>query len=204
MKKRQRLPIEQLRAAGKAAQEMLVKKGLAAPDSALEKIRQMKDAPMLPGMPEYLPHVDTLHLAQRIMYDLLVMWKAECLKTPTYYIKVGRSKRKMTEGRIDNVTEFFKFVVKEMRAIEKLLKKEMDAMPPLLTKLEAVPVMSDILRPLGKYENTRAMLRFLVDSFAVAVVLKQKHSTAEYADWFLGWSEQLENLWQKPKKTESV
>lgn len=182
--KRKRLPIEQLRAAGRTARDMLVEKGILAKESILDKIAKDKDAPMLPGIPDYLPRPWTLDCAQQIMYDLLVMWKAESKGDPM---------------RVQDITEFFKFVVSELHKVEKTLDVEKKNMPEMFMKLNEVPFLKDIFSPMRKHENLRAIHRFFVDSFAVAIVLKETHTTSEFADWFLTWTDKLRQLWATPE-----
>ena len=179
--KKQRLPIEQLRKAGKIAQEMLVKKGLVAGKSVIDEILKKEGTPMLPGIPAYLPHRWTITASQRIMYDLLIIWKDKA------------------KGKSENLTEFFKFIIAQLREQEKQYKKEMDNMPKIFDSLKNVPVLKDVFSPLRKRENIQAIQRFFIDSFAVAISIKGKHTTSDYANWFLDWTEDMYQLWVNPK-----
>jgi hypothetical protein len=119
-----------------------------------------------------------------MMFDLLLLWKKEC-----------RGNRARTE----NLTEFFKFVVKEMRAQEKKFEAEMNAMPTLLKSMKEIPVLKEVFAPMRKKENSKAIQRFFVDSFAVAIALKKKECTSDYANWFLDWTQELYLLWLSPE-----
>lgn len=188
-KTKKRLPIEQLRAAGKVARDMLAKRGIIAEESVLDKILETKDAPTLPGHPSvYLPHQWTLQASQHIMYDFLAMWICKCKE----------------EHNIDaeNITEFFKFLIKELRRQEKKTKKEMKDMPQLLKAMKEVPVLKEVFGPMRKWETVKAMQRFFIDSFAVSVVLKNNHTVSEYANWFLDWTLELNKLWIQPENRE--
>lgn len=186
-KKKKRLPIEQLRQAGKMARGMLVKRGIIAEYSILDGILQTKTGPTLPGHPSvYLPHQWTLQAAQHMMYDFLVIWIAEC-------------KKKKEEEEAENITNFFKFLIKEMRSQEKNVKKEIKNMPKLLKAMKEVPVLKDVFGPMRKQEALKGMQSFFIDSFAVSVVLKNNHSVSEFANWFLDWTQELNKLWIKPE-----
>ena len=187
--RKKRLPIEQLREAGKIARQMLVDRGILAKESLLDNLLKGKNAPKLPGIPVYLPHQWTLQASQRMMYDLLVIWKIEC-----------KGDNEMTE----NLTEFFKFVVKELRKKERKFDKEVKENRSKFSKeIDEVPVLKDVFSPLRKKEGMRAMNRFFVDSFAVSIALKNINSVSEYADWFLDWTQELYAIWVKPEKNEA-
>ena len=189
MAKKKRLPIEQLREVGKQAREMLVKRGIISKDSTIDQLFKTENAPTLPGIPAYLPHQWTLQAAQRMMMDLLIIWKEECRKRNLYN---------------EDITEFFKFVVKELRRQEKKFKKEMDAMPSLIKSMKETPVLKDVFSPMRKKESMHAMQRFFIDSFAVAVVVKDKQNVSEYANWFLDWTQDLYALWVKPEERDKI
>lgn len=197
---KKRAPLEQLLEAGKVAKQMLKDKGMEAQTSVLDQILKDKDAPILPGIPTYLPHQWTVKAAQRIMYDLAVLWRQECAAHPEY--KVG--KKKKTEGREEDITQFFTFVIKELRAQEKEYDEDVDNMPKLLKSLKEIPVLKDVFSPVRKRDNIKAIQRFFVDSFAVAIVVKNNYSTSEYLNWFLDWTQNLYELWVSPKMREKI
>jgi len=188
MSKKQRAPIEQLREASKLAREMLVKKGILSEKSIIDEIIQKEGAPLLPGIPAYLPHRWTIKSSQRIMFDILVMWKEKT------------EKNKDTQ---ENITQFFKFVVEEMRKQDLKYQDEVDRMSSSLKILKDIPVLKEVFSPVRKKENMHAIQRFFVDSFAVSIMLKRNHTTTDYANWFLDWTEDMYTLWSEPvtKKT---
>lgn len=171
------------------AREMLVEKGIIAKDSVLDKIINTKDAPTLPGIPVYLPHQWTLQGAQHMMYDFLLLWRNEC---------------KDNEQRMDNVTEFFKFMIAEMRRQESMVNQEIVAMPHLIKAMKSVPVLKDVFSPLRKKDTVRSMQRFFVDSFAVSIVVKSNHTVSEYAEWFLDWTNEMLKIWLSPEHRDKL
>lgn len=185
--------MEQLREAGKVARQMLVDKGIISDKSIIDQILKDSRAPVLPGIPAYLPHEWTLRAAERVLRDLVVMWKEETKNKPK---------------KQNDITEFWKFVVKQLRNQEQLFNKEKNAMPKKIAEMEKkvgeVPVLKEVFSPMRKEENLKAIQHFLVDSFAVAVVVKQHHSVGEYLNWFLDWTQELHLLWVKPSKRKDV
>lgn len=190
---KKRAPLEQLREAGRMARQMLVDKGILAKESVIDQIVKDSRAPTLPGIPAYLPHEWTLRAAQRIMRDLVVIWKEET-----------KGKKKQRE----NITEFWKFVLSNLRAQEEAFATEKKAMPAKIAEMEKkigeVLVLKEVFSPMRKEENLKAIQHFLVDSFAVAIVVKQHHSVGEYLNWFLDWTQELHLLWVKPSKRKDV
>lgn len=186
---KKRPPIEQLLEAGKIARQMLQDKGLEARESVLDSIVKDKNAPFLPGLPRYLPHQWTVKAAQRIMYDILLMWKEEC---------------KDDEKKCEDITAFWTFFITELREQEKMFEEDVEKQPELIKGLKEVPVLKDVFAPVRKLENNRAIQRFFVDVFAVSIVLKNNHTTSEFSNWFLDWTQDLHALWLKPKDRENV
>ncbi len=186
-----RAPQEQLLAAGWMAKQMLQEKGIEAKISILDEIVNTEDAPMLPGIPYYLPHRWTLKKSQQIMYDLLLLWKDECNK---------RQGKKAKDP--EDITQFFKFLIGELRKQEKEYEREIARTPRLLKSLKTVPILKDVFMPIEKRDTVHAIQHFFIDSLAVAIVLKNNHSTSDYANWFLDWTEDLHTLWIKqiPKR----
>ena len=184
-KKKKRLPIEQLREAGEQARKMLAEKGIISKESTIDKLFAEKETPTLPGIPAYLPHQWTLQVAQRMMMDLLILWKQDCKSKNSYN---------------ENITEFFKFVVKELRRQEKKFYKEEQLMSKTIKLLDEVPVLKDVFSPTRKKESMHAIQRFFIDSFAVSITLNGSESVSEYANWFLDWTQDLYVLWMKPEK----
>lgn len=185
MATKRRAPIEQLREAGRMAKEMLIERGIQTKESTIDKIIADKKSPMLPGIPAYLPHAWTIKATQRIMRDLIIIWREEC---------------KGNKVKMEDITLFWKFCVKELHRQEKAFAKEEKEMSILIKATKEVPVLKDIFSPTRKKENAHAIQQFLVDSFAVGIVVEQNHSTSEYLNWFLDWTEALHTYWTKSKK----
>lgn len=183
MAKKKRAPIEQLRQAGKIAKEMAIKRGLRTENSVIDDILQNANAPKLPGIPSYLPHEWTLKAAQRIMYDLLVMWRDET---------------KEDAKRAENITAFWTFVIQQLRAQEKVFDEEMKDMPRLVKMSATAPLLKDIFGPMRKKENVKAIQHFFVDAFAVSIVIKSNVCVSDFVNWFVDWTEELYKFWIKP------
>lgn len=186
---KKRAPIEQLRAAGKVAKEMLVARGIEAEDSIIDQLITDSRAPTLPGIPAYLPHEWTLKATQQIMRDIVILWKAKCGNNHT---------------KAEDITQFWLFVREELRKQEAAFNKEAKKMPKLIATMKDVPVLKDIFSPMRKKENIEAIHRFLVDSFAVAIVVKKHHATSDYLHWFIDWTQDLSALWVKPSSRKKL
>ena len=192
MEKKTRAPIKQLREAGKIIKELLIKKGLQSEKEIISEILNTKDAPLLPGQhSSYIPRPWTIQSSQRMLYDILILWKDKC--------KDNSSKK-------ENITEFWKFVVKELRDQIHLANQELVNMPKMLKQMGGVPLLKDVFSPMQKKDTLKAMQKFFIDSFAIAVVLKNHTSVSSYANWFLDWTNDLNKLWIKPedRKNEKV
>jgi hypothetical protein len=184
METKQRAPHEQLLEAGRMAKRMLQEKGIEAKKSILDEITKTEGAPLLPGIPYYLPHRWTLKKSQQIMYDLLLLWKDKCNKD--------------TKKDPENITQFFQFLIGELRQQEKDYDREIARVPKLIKSLKTIPVLKDVFLPVNKRDVVRSIQRFFIDSLAVAIVVKNNHSTSEYANWFLDWTEELHKIWVNP------
>lgn len=193
--KKKRPPIKQLIQAGKMAQKMLIEKGLQAKDSQIDRILLEKNSPPLPGVPSYLPRKDTLRASRNIAFDLLIMWKEKTMKN---------------KDRMENVSEFFTFAVKRLQFYEDKALREHKAIEKEIKEFvkgtKEAPVLGTIFDPLEKYETTSAIIRFFVDSFAVAIMVKNTETTGQFAEWFFTWTEKLEDLWpsDKPLQLKNV
>jgi hypothetical protein len=190
MSKKRRAPISQLREAGKFAQKLLIDKGIQSEKNIISDILNSKEAPLLPGRhSSYIPHMWTIDSSQRMLYDFLIIWKDNC---------------KGSKFRQENITEFWKFIVKELRMQIEKANQEIVDMPKILRKVKVVPVLKDIFSPMQKKDTMKAMQKFFIDSFAIAVVLKSHNSVSEYANWFLDWSQELKKLWLPKEKREQI
>lgn len=168
---------------------MLIKRGLRTEESVIDKILTDSRAPVLPGIPAYLPHEWTLQATRQIMRNIVIMWKDDC---------------KGDERKMQDITKFWLFAREQLRQQEEAFNKDFTIMPKLLRSMKEVPVLKDVFSPMRKKENAEALHRFIVDSFAVAVVVKQHHATGEYLNWFLDWTQDLGLLWIRPDKRKKV
>lgn len=145
----------------------------------LAEIMSTKGAPVLPGIPPYLPHRHTLKESQRMMRDFLVMWRDKHEK----------------EQKLEDFGAFSEFVIRYMMDMEHEYNKEIVNTPKMMRALKGTPVLKDVFDPMYKKTALKSMRHFFSASFVVAGILKQKHSTSEYADWFLTWTQELYKLW---------
>lgn len=172
-------PIKQLREAAKEAERMLVERGIHTPESTIDRILK-EDKIVLPGIPAYLPHRWTLQEARRQMRDMLTLWA---------------KKNKGNQRKQENTSAFFAFLVNEMTKLEEETQVKVDAQPAILKALKGPALLSKIFSPLRLLETTQAIIRFMVDSFAVSMVVKEHHTTTEFAEWFMVWTLKLEEYW---------
>jgi hypothetical protein len=186
---KRRAPIKQLRKAGRMARDLLIKKGFVH-TVALDELAKDAGGVILPGVPSYLPHRWTIDASRRIMYDLGVEWM---------------EKNKNNEKRLDQIAEFFTFVVKRMKEEEDKAQAEILDKSSIISQLEDVPVLSEIFAPLRKKQTANALNKFFVDSFAVAIVENMSGSTSDYVDWFLNvWTPGLYNFWTRQEKKDGT
>lgn len=184
--KKKHAPIAQLKQAAKEAQRILVERGIHTKESSIDRILNEKKI-VLPGIPAYLPHRWTLQASRRIMLDIITMWI---------------SKTKGNHKKQENIGQFFSFIGKEMKSMEKSIKRDVNAMPAILKALKGNVLLSKIFEPQQKLETVQTMWQFIFDSMAVAVVVKCHHNTSDFANWFLDWSHELENYW-KPNQEKN-
>lgn len=179
--KKPRPPIEQLRASGNLARQMMIKKGLIPKQSFIDYLEK-KHPGLLPGLPAYLPERGTIKICKRMMYDLLKIWQEEC-----------KGDKKKTE----NLALFIEFATKELTSYIEIAKKEKAVMRKLIDKIHDIPMLGEIFRPIEKYEKTKAIRVFFVDSFAIATWVKKIDRTGDYAVWFLKWTDQMYKVWEE-------
>ena len=172
-------PIKQLREAAKEAERMLIERGIHTPESAIDRILK-ENKIVLPGIPAYLPHRWTLQEARRLMRDMLRLWI---------------EKNKKDQRRQDHTDAFFAFLVNETTKLEEEAQIKVDAQPAIFRALKGPALLSKIFSPLRILETTQAINRFMVDSFAVSMVVKEHHTTTEFAEWFMEWTLKLEEYW---------
>jgi hypothetical protein len=187
MQKKQRPNHKQLVKAGKMAQEMLIKKGFQKKETFAEMFKDMEKPPILPGLPEYLPHKWTITTSANIVYNLLKVWS---------------EKNKENKARAESFPEFITFAVGELNKIEAKFDKEVNETPKKIKELaDKIPTLSEIFAPLNNRTNTHAINKFLVDSFAVSKIVKMNDSTGKYTNWFLNeWLPTLYKIWQEKQK----
>lgn len=189
---KKRLAIKQLKEAAGIAAKVLIEKKISQPNNVLEEIMNDAAAPMLPGLPTYLPHRWTIQTSQKVMYMLLKDWADDTQDN---------------EVKQDNAADFFKYVVARLQKLEIEYKKEIKKTDKAIKDIKYAPVISEVFSPLRRYETTKSLNKFFIDSFAISVVVKSNGSTSEYADWFLNeWTPQLYSLWTKKndKNTERL
>lgn len=170
-------------------QSMMVNKGISHKDNFLEELAKTSSATLLPGMPSYLPHKWTIQASQNAMYVLLRDWK---------------DLHKEDEVMQDNISEFFKFVLKRMQAEERKYKKEIRATHSMIRQLRTAPLLSEIFSPMRKRQTVNGLHKFFVDVFAISVINNANGSTSEFAEWFLlDYTPALYKLWSKKENEET-
>ena len=182
---KKRAPMSQLRYAAQTAFGMLKSRGVVREHNVLEELAKDSNAPILPGVPSYLPHRWTIEAAQSAMFVLIKEWVK---KTNDDLIKQ------------DNVSDFFKFVIMKMQDEERKYKREVRKTGKLIKEMKETPLLSDIFSPLRKSQTIQSMHKFFVDSFAISVIVHANGSTGDYVDWFLNeWTPSLYKLWSTKK-----
>jgi hypothetical protein len=187
MEQRKHAPIKQLKEAAKEANRMLVERGIHTAESAIDRILG-ENKVVLPGIPAYLPHRWTLQESRRYMRDIVKLWV---------------EKNKGNQKKQDNATAFFSFLVKELAALEKEAQKKVDAVPAIIKSMHDIKIpVHRVFSAWQLLETTQAITRFMVDSFAVSMVVKEHHTTTEFAEWFMSWTMQMDALWVKNERRD--
>lgn len=186
---KRRAPHKQLIEAGREARRILEERKIILPagQSAVDRIHSMPGAPILPGIPSYIPFPWTINATKRIVYDLGRAWMAEQTNDVTK----------------NNGTEFFKFVLEGMN-------RPKSVVATMMAKTVAAKEYDQ--KHLSRNETIDALKKFLIDSFAIAVIVKTHTDVAAFLEWFLHWSDSLIKLWPehlrgidaKPKKTNII
>lgn len=195
--KKRHAPIEQLRKAGQIAYEKLVERGILTHESSIEKIKKEYPDLQLPGIYPYLPHKWTIRSSQRIMYDIFKLWQFK-----------NTDKTVVDKKTLENLTMYIEFCVRELNRIEERARQKMKTMEKIIKDVEDAPVLGKVFEPVNQYETTKAIKKFFVDSFALAVMVNGKESsTGEFAEWFFDWTDSLYTVWEKKldekKETET-
>jgi hypothetical protein len=106
------------------------------------------------------------------------------------------------DDRREKVDEFFKYVVKELRKSNSLITQMLqDTLAKSKFELVGISLLTT-------QENTKAIQRFLIDSFAVYPNLMTGRSgVSDYLDWFITWTSELQKvaktLPNEPAKTKT-
>lgn len=187
MDKKKHAPRSQLLAAAREAERIMVERGIHTPESAIDRILA-ENKVVLPGIPAYLPHRWTLQDSRRFMKDILRLWA---------------EKNKGSQKRQDNTSAFFAFLVKELTRIEAAAQEKVDKTPALLQEMKnsKIPVFR-VMSSWQQLETTQAITRFMVDSFAVSMVVKEHRTTTEFAEWFMAWTVKLEEFWVRSEQKD--
>ncbi len=182
-------PIKQLKEAGKEAERMLRERGIHTEDSSIDRILR-ENKVVLPGIPAYLPHRWTLRESRRYMRDIVKLWI---------------EKNKGNQRKQENTSAFFSFLVKELTALEEAAQKKVDKVPKIIQAMKDknIPVYR-VFSAWQILETTQAITRFMVDAFAVSMVVKEHSSTTQFAEWFMQWTQKLEEYWAKNEKKDGI
>ena len=188
-KKKKHAPINQLREAGREAQRMLVERGIHTPESAVDRILK-ENKVILPGIPAYLPHRWTLQESRRYMRDIIKLWI---------------DKNKSDAKKQENTLKFFGFLVKQLEEVEKIAKERVDKTPEILRSMGDTKIpIHRVFSSLQLLETTQAITRFMVDAFAVSMVVKEHATTTEFAEWFMSWTLKLEEYWARNEQKDGT
>jgi len=176
-------PLEQLKRDAAKANDLLIKKGIIAKDSIVDRITADPTKPKLPGMPPYLPRPWTLGCSQVLMRNIVKYWVTHC------------KENKKTNP--ESIKEFFQFVEKHMYQQYDSAKKKEKKMGKMIRTLDESILLSEVFAPSNLKETTKSMHLFFVHSMVIAQIVKRNTSTSEYVDWFLNeWTPDLVKLWQ--------
>ena len=180
-------PIKQLKEAAKEAERLLIERGIHTPESAIDRILK-ENKIVLPGIPAYLPHRWTLQESRRYMRDIVKLWI---------------EKNKGNQKKQENTRAFFAFFVKELTGLEAEAQKKVDNMPAIIKSMHDVRIpVHKVFSAWQLLETTQAITRFMVDSFAVSMVVKEHHTTTEFVEWFMKWTMDMDALWAKGEKKD--
>ena len=179
MAKKKRAPIQQLRETAKEAEIILQGKGIHTKNSVIDSMAHDRRT-RLPGMPEYIPHAWTLAASRKVLANLVKLWIVETKHSPR---------------RQEDHKEFFTFVLVEMGRIEDGKRREVARMPAILKALKGSVLLNQVFSPMQEMETVHTMTTFLVDAFAVAVIVKQHQTVSDFVFWFDSWTKELEQFW---------
>lgn len=168
-------PIEQLREAYSFAMKRMAELGVVAPgdQSVIDSIFKDKDAPILPGIPAYLPYAWTVDASLLSLSIITARW-----------VRKNSGKNAI----INSINLFFRFVVKELD------KEEAKVVSQIRDTVDEEKYDTTLLY---KRDSVRGIRQFLIDSFAVSLLVKGNDDVSSYLEWVAGWSNQLKSYWKK-------
>lgn len=181
--RKKRPPYAQLKEAHDIAKGMLISRGIVSSKSIFEKLANKPGAPILPGIVPYLPDRWTLDEARQIVMVITREWVKE---------NNGDSEKQ------EQIQPFFRFAIRKMEDEERKWRSKVRK-----EKLEdrEMETISSIFSNLRRMETCAALKTFLVDSFAVSVIVKTNGSVSDYLTWFIeDWTFKLNELWKKQDK----
>lgn len=167
-------------------EDRLKGRGLLTEESVVDNIRNKAGAPMLPGLREYLPTPLLINLGRRALFDIGREWQLETKNS------------KFTQNKLD---EFFKFTAKKLNTEGYAFQRVMNEQAAEINKFikegkdTTSKSVGEWLRPQDMKDVINGLSVFMVDSFAVCLATKSASETAEFLEWFLGWTQQLLLYW---------
>jgi hypothetical protein len=182
--RKKRPPLSQLREAALIARKIMEDKGIQRRDTIFDLLSKDPHAPILPGIYPYIPHKWVIEQSRIIIGDSVARW----------------IERVPDEEAQENAVSFFRFVVKRMEEKENQMRKEYRK-----TDLaeEEDKLISDIFSPWRKYDTAVKLKKFIVDSFACAVIAHTNEDVESYVDWFIhDWTPKLFEVWKKKEQME--
>jgi hypothetical protein len=195
--KKKRAPIEKLRELTEYADKRLVELGIRKPkgESVIDNIRSTKDAPMLPGLREYLPTALMINIGRRGIIDFSREWQ------------LATKKDLFKQEKLD---EFFKFVIEKLDREDTLVNKVFTEYAQNINRMldegldTSDKTIGEWLKPIDVKDEMNALYVFLVDSFAVAIASKAASETTEFIIWFEHWTQQLLNYWPENIRSDGA
>ena len=177
--RKKRAPYLQLKQASEYARQLGFAKKIVSEKSILDKIKDDPNAPILPGMPPYLPHRWTLDAMRNIIMDIVKKWVTHC---------------KGEEEKQEQMKQFCIFAIRYMEDSERKWQRKVRA-----TKInEKDGLISEIFSDEKHLKATHSMKEFLIASFNVSVIVNQNMTVSEYLEWSLeDWIPKLNKLWNK-------
>lgn len=185
---RKRAPMKQLHDVSKKIHDLLVQKGVSRNENVLEEIAGKAGGPLLPGLPQYLPHKFTIEVSRQAMYLIIKDW-----------IQLHEG----DEAAQEKVHDFFAFVIKRIKFENKKFKQQKTGLE-VLDKMNTVPAINTVFSSAQKMKAAMGLQKFFVDSFAIFIIVNNGGSTTDYTEWFLGeWTPELYRLWVKKEDRET-